>query len=96
MQAALQIVYFAGRGDGRDPPPGPRADRSFPAPFEDLPYRVEVWDEAGARAETLVAVSISASLAYAAYYAAAREFFGRDVTITHKGATLARWRIHRN
>lgn len=57
---------------------------------------MEVWDEHGEAPELLVSVSISASLAYAAYYAAAREFFGRDITISHKGMTLAHWRTRQN
>lgn len=65
-----------------------------PAELEDLPYRVEVWDEAGAFPETLVAVTVTVALAYAAYYAAAREHLGREVTIRHKGRTLTRWRAH--
>jgi hypothetical protein len=96
MQAALRIIYFVGRDDGRDPPPGAWAGGFSPAESEDLPYRVEVWDESGEHPEMLVAVSISASLAYAAYYAAAREFFGRDITIRHKGETIAHWRTRQN
>jgi hypothetical protein len=65
-----------------------------PAELEDLPYRVEVWDEAGEFPETLVAVTVTAGLAFAAYYAAAREYVGREITIRHKGHTLTRWRAH--
>jgi len=65
-----------------------------PAELEDLPYRVEVWDTAGEFPEVLVAVTVSAALAYAAYFAAAREFGGREITIRHKGHTLTRWRAH--
>ena len=96
MQAALRTIRLASCDDGGDPPPGAWSDGASAAEFEDLPYRVEVWDETSEGPEVLVAVSISASLAYAAYYAAAREFFGRDITISHKGAIIAHWRTSRN
>lgn len=67
-------------------------DRVSPSGAEDLGYRVEVWDAEGRQPELLVAIATTPSLGYAAYYAAAREFVGRDITLTHKGATLSRWR----
>lgn len=63
----------------------------FPAEGEDLPYKVEVWDENGAAVEQVVAVSLSASIGYAAYYAATREFPGRVITLRHKGSVMSRW-----
>jgi hypothetical protein len=58
---------------------------------EDLPYRVEVWDETAAFVERVVAVSANPAIGYAAYYAAAREYPGRDVTLRHKDRILSRW-----
>ena len=66
------------------------ADR-FPLEGEDLPYKVEVWDEAGKFVEQVVAVSVSPAIGYDAYYAATREFPGRAITLRHKGAVLSRW-----
>lgn len=63
----------------------------FPVEHEDLPYRVEVWDTAGKFVEYVVAVSANPAIGYAAYYAAAREYPGRDVTLRHKGRVLSRW-----
>ena len=63
----------------------------FPLENEDLPYRVEVWDETWAFVEHVVAVSANPAVGFAAYYAAAREFPGRDVTLRHKGRVLSRW-----
>jgi len=63
----------------------------FPTEGEDFPYKVEVWDEKGAAVEQVVAVSLSASIGYAAYYAATREFPGRVITLRHKGAVMSRW-----
>ncbi|CAN7577182.1 hypothetical protein LJR225_004302 [Phenylobacterium sp. LjRoot225] len=58
---------------------------------EDLPYKVEVWDPAGDFVEQVVAVSANPAIGFAAYYAAAREFPGRDVTLRHMGRVLSRW-----
>lgn len=71
-------------------------DGPLPSDFGDLPYRVEVWDPTGTFPETLVAITVTPSLAYAAYYAAAREFHGRDITVKHQGLTLSRWRGRSN
>lgn len=63
----------------------------FPNEGEDLPYKVEVWDEAGAFVELVVAVSVSPSIGYAAYYAATREYPGRAITLRHKSTVISRW-----
>lgn len=73
-------------GDGRLGPPG-----GFPLEHEDLPYKVEVWDETGAFVEHVVAVSANPAIGFAAYYAAAREYPGRDITLRHKDRVLSRW-----
>ena len=63
----------------------------FPHELEDLPYRVEVWDEAGTLIEQVVAVSVSPAIGYAAYYAATREYPGRAITLRHKATVISRW-----
>jgi hypothetical protein len=63
----------------------------FPHEGEDLPYRVEVWDETGAFVEQVVAVSLSPSIGYAAYYAATAEFPARAITLRHKAHVISRW-----
>ncbi|HEY8572769.1 hypothetical protein [Phenylobacterium sp.] len=56
----------------------------------ELPYCVELLEEEGAGGQaTVVAMSLTAGVAYAAYYAAAREYFGRRVQLRHNGAVLA-------
>ena len=81
-------------------PPGEPPDDSartpspydaFPAEGEDLPYKVEVWDEAGKFVEHVVAVSLSPAIGYAAYFAATREYPGRAVTLRHKATVMSRW-----
>jgi hypothetical protein len=80
-------------------PPGDREDgisrsvppRPVPADREDLPYKVEIWNEAGASVEQVVAITANASIGYAAYYAATREYPDRHITLRHKNSVVARW-----
>ncbi len=79
-----------------DPPGGwdkdpPFTDGDIPHAGADLPYRVEVWDEAGEHVELIVAVSLSPAIGYAAFYAATREYPGRPITLRHKNRVLSRW-----
>jgi hypothetical protein len=69
----------------------PRSGGGFPLEGEDLPYKVEVWDEGGKFVEQVVAVSVSPAIGYAAYYAATREFPGRAIILRHKASVLSRW-----
>lgn len=66
-----------------------RTDRSKPA-HEDLPYKVELWDLDKKAVEQVLAVTASGSIGYAAYYAAAREYPDRYVTLKHKNRIVAR------
>jgi hypothetical protein len=61
--------------------------------LKNLGYRVEVWDAAGERVERLVAATSTASLGYAVYYAATREYPGRQLTLSRDGVTLSRWTV---
>lgn len=67
-----------------------RSDRSS-AEREDLPYKVELWDEARKSVEQVLAVTANGSIGYAAYYAATREFANRYVTLRHKNRIISRW-----
>jgi len=57
---------------------------------EDLPYKVELWDEARQSVEQL-AVTASGSVGYAAFYAATREYPNRYITLRHKNSIVSRW-----
>jgi len=64
-----------------------------PQPSHDdaeLSYRVELDDGQGGR---VLALSASAAVAYAAYYAAIREYFGQPMQLLHKGVVIARFRL---
>jgi hypothetical protein len=63
----------------------------FPTEADDLAYKIEVWDETAEFVERVVAVSVSAAIGYAAYYAATREYPGRCITLRHRKAIISRW-----
>jgi hypothetical protein len=58
---------------------------------EDLPYKVELWNEARTAVEVVLAVTANGSIGYAAYYAATREYPDRYVTLRHKNSIVSRW-----
>jgi hypothetical protein len=58
---------------------------------EDLPYKVELWDAAGKTVDQVLAVTASASIGYAAYYAATREYPDRYITLRHRNSIVSRW-----
>src|SRR2546421_477269 len=81
-------------GPGSDPGDDDQGQGAFgpvPVEREDLPYRVELWDEARASVEQVLAVTANGSIGYAAYYAATREFPHRYITLRHKNRVVSRW-----
>lgn len=62
-----------------------QTERNCPA---SLPYRVELRGANGEVA-TVLAEGSSPGIAYAAYYAAVREYFGRHLTLSHGDRKLA-------
>src|SRR6478609_4175014 len=48
---------------------------------EDLPYYMELWNEARTAVEQVLAMTANASIGYSAFYAAARDHFDRYVTL---------------
>lgn len=67
----------------------PRSDQAT-AGREDLPYKVELWDTNRSSVELVLAVTANGSIGYAAYYAAAREYPDRYVTLRHKNNIISR------
>lgn len=68
---------------------GGRSEQS-PASREDLPYKVELWDESRSSVEQVLAVTANGSIGFAAYYAATREYPDRYVTLRHKNSIVSR------
>lgn len=58
---------------------------------DEFAYRLELWDEGKNAIETILAMASSGTIAYAAYYAATREFPERYVTLRHGDNVLSRW-----
>jgi hypothetical protein len=81
-----------------DPPSGSEDGKPHHLPFgqvpaegEDLPYKVELWDESRQSIEQILAVTANGSIGFAAYYAATREFPHRYITLRHKNSIVSRW-----
>lgn len=90
--AAVVVPFRLGTGNGDDDAQRkPLPFESKPAAREDLPYRVELWDEQKQAVEQVLAVTVNASIGYAAYYAATREHPNRYITLRHKGGIVSRW-----
>jgi hypothetical protein len=64
-----------------EPQPGPGAADNARDPEKELPYVVELWDEAGARVERAIARAMSRALAQVIYTAAQSEFPGRRISL---------------
>jgi hypothetical protein len=86
-----RFLWLASSDDPGDDKPRRRPSTPNPTEREELPYKVEIWDDAGAAVEQVVAVTANASIGYAAYYAATREFPDRRITLRHKNSVVARW-----
>ena len=69
----------------------PLASHPVQPEHSQLPYRVELWDEAKASVEQVLAVTANSSIGYAAYFEATREHPNRYVTLRHKDTVLSRW-----
>ena len=61
-----------GRDDSDQKPRG--ASGHSAAPHDDLPYKVELWNEERTGVEQVLAVTAHSSIGYAAYHAATREY----------------------
>jgi hypothetical protein len=93
MINTARVAYFfrpedePGGGEGSGRP----SSKQRESKREDLPYRVELWDLAKASVEEVLAVTRSASIGYAAFYAATREYPSRYLTLSDKNGVVNRW-----
>jgi hypothetical protein len=88
--AFCRAAYWFAPGDPEDPAANlPRLDR-LTAGREDLPYKVELWDERRLSVEQVLAVTANGTIGYAAYFAATREHPDRYVTLRHKNSIVSR------
>jgi hypothetical protein len=83
--------YFATDDNEHEGSRGSAPGRFGPVPSEDLPYKVELWNQAKTAVEQVLAVTANGSIGYAAYYAATREHPDRYITLRHKNSIVSRW-----
>ena len=88
---AAALIYRFAASDSREGGSGDSRSEQSANEREDLPYKVEIWDEAKLAVEQVLAVTASGSIGYAAYYAATREYPNRHVTLRHKNRILSQW-----
>ena len=62
------VLRLAPAGDREDDVPRRAPSRPVPVDREDLPYKVEIWNETGASVEQIVAVTANAGIGYAAWH----------------------------
>ncbi|MGY3602678.1 MULTISPECIES: hypothetical protein [unclassified Bradyrhizobium] len=89
LAATTSYRFVPDEGPGDPARPAQRSGQST-ASREDLPYKVELWDESRTSVEQVLAVTANGSIGYAAYYAAAREYPDRYVTLRHKNSIVSR------
>jgi hypothetical protein len=87
----LGVERFSSFDDDNDARHGRWPSRTSPAVREELPYTIELWDSARQKVETLLAVAAHGTIAYAAFYSAAREYPHRYITLRHNNQILSRW-----
>ena len=90
MLTGIQRLLPSDHGPPDGATPGPPFGM-VPSERDDLPYRVELWNDTKTDVEVLLAVTASASLGFAAYFAATREYPHRYVALRHKGSFVSRW-----
>lgn len=90
LSNAYRLLPSDTPGD-RGPPRGGSASGAGPVENEDLAYKVELWDAEGQAPEQVLAVTSSASIGYAAYYAATKEFPDALIMLRHKNSVLSKW-----
>lgn len=81
--------WFGSESDG-DNDPAEQFPRPAPTEREDLPFKVELWDDAFEMVDQVLAVTADGSIGFGAYHAAIKEFPGRNITLRHKNRVVAR------
>jgi len=82
---------FSSSDDRDDPRSAGRSSQRSPAARDELPFRVELWDNDRQSVEAVLAIAAHGTIAYAAFYAAAREHPHRYITLRHDNKILSRW-----
>ena len=88
----IRLWRLASSSDSENGEPTGRASRPI-AEHEGLPYTVEMLNRSGAFVDQVLAATKSASIGFAAYYAAIKEYPDRTITLRHKNSVVARWNV---
>jgi hypothetical protein len=72
-----------------------RASKPDPREGDEFPYSVEILNYTGAFVQQTLAITISKSVGFAAYYAAVELFPEGSIMLRHKDGVLARWNARR-
>lgn len=87
----LAAVKRLGQGDASAPYDGrPRGSGPDVAPVQ-LPYLVELWDEAKTSVEAVLAVARTGGIGYAAFYAAIKDYPDRRITLRFRDRVLTQF-----
>jgi hypothetical protein len=95
VNSVSRLWRLAPSDNPQDEPAG-RASAPVPREQDEFPYRVEVWNYTGSYVEQTLAITISRSIAFAAYYAAMQGLSDGLITLRHKGAVLAHWNARKH
>ncbi len=85
------VTQFSSSDDRDNPQSGRRRFRRAPAAHDELPFKIELWDNARQSVEMVLAIAAHGAIAYAAFYAAAKEHPHRFITLRHNNKILSRW-----
>lgn len=90
--AEAQTFYRCSPADSPNGSPSrKRPSPKDPGVFDDLPFKVELWDLAKSGVESIIAVTASGNIGFAAYHAATREFPDRHIVLRRHDTVLAQW-----
>jgi hypothetical protein len=93
--AAVSVLRAVARFSSFDEEDGARQGRrpsqAAPAALDELPFTIELWDNARQNVEMVLAIAAHGTIAYAAFYSAARQYPHRYITLRHNDKILSRW-----
>jgi hypothetical protein len=87
----VAVLYRFASGDPADFGSAGKPYSPGRAEGEELPYKVELWNEKKTAVDQVLAVTASAAIGFAAYFAATKEFADRYITLRHKNSIVSRW-----
>src|SRR4051812_9890955 len=85
------VARFSSFDDEDDARAGRRPSQATPAARDELPYKIELWDSQRQKVETVLAIAAHGTIAYAAFYSAAKEYPHRYITLRLDKQILSRW-----